>query len=138
MTEKSAAFDIGRVGHADLVAPAGDWAELFEDGAVAAEAGADHRKRIAEALQKDVPERIDEREVVIAVLEADAGVDAVIAIERIADDAHHAGLAIELVALEEILRAAGEERVKRAVVEESEAPVGAMLQIEVEEIEIRE
>ena len=55
MTEKAAAFDVGRVGHADVVAPAGDRTELFEDGAVAQpldRALIEQRLKVARALRE--------------------------------------------------------------------------------------
>src|SRR5437764_2399278 len=117
---------------------AGDRPELLEHRGVAAERAADDREAVAARENHQVSGRIVERvSTEAAALVSVAGVDAVVAVEWIADDAGHAGLAVELAPVEEGQRAGLGSEKEGAVVEKAHAPVRTVLQVEVEEVEVR-
>ena len=74
---------------------------MLEHCAVAAESATGDREGIVEADQAEVSDGIDDRKTVVAFFKSHSGVDAMVAIERIAEDAHRAGFAVELMALEQ-------------------------------------
>ena len=74
----------------------------------------------------------------VPVLSTATGVEPVVSIERIADDSHQSGLAIELMALEQLAGRVRRRQIERSLIEEPESPVGAVLQVEIQKIEIRE
>src|SRR5205823_1835793 len=136
--QRAVRLRVVRVRGAEIVAVAGDRTELLEHGRVAAERAADDREAVAAREHGQVSELIVERVTEAAALVSDARVDAVVAVEGIAEDAGDAGLALELVPFEERLRALVGSEIEGAVVEETYAPVGAVLQVEVEEVEVGE
>src|SRR5205823_4535901 len=136
--QRAAALRARRIVGGKLVAMSRDRAELLEHGGVAAERAADDGEVVAAVDQKEIAELVDLRVVDVARLVAGADVEAVVTIERIADDADGAGLAEELSAVHLGGEDVGGRDVERAVVEDAESPVRAVLQIEVQHVEVRE
>src|SRR5438309_1442294 len=83
MAQCSASLDVAGVRGADLVSSPRNGTKLFENRVVSAERRADERKRVVEADETDIAGGIEAQQRVIAFFESGAGVDPVIAVERI-------------------------------------------------------